>query len=286
MAQILITGGSSGIGLEMARHCLRRGHEVAITGRDVLKTEGAAEALRESVPGAEVRALTLDLGDFSAVDAFAAAVVEAMPALSRVILNAGSFTPKLRTLENGLEAMIGTMHFGHFRLMQHLLPSIQQQPGARVVVTSSVAHWLGRINEQRFFNASSHFSAATAYGQAKLANLLYARTLARRLRDTDVLVNAFHPGAVATGIWRELPSFARAFVGRTLISPARGADTGSWLILGDDDKQQRGGYFVRRKVAFSSPASRDDALGDWLWERSEAIAGVVPPSSGTTRMQA
>ena len=286
MAQILITGGSSGIGLEMARQCLRRGHEVAITGRDPLKTEGAAEELRDSVPGGQIHALTLDLGNFAAIDAFADTVRETLPALSRVILNAGSFTPKLRTLENGLEAMIGTMHFGHFRLMQHLLPGIEQQPDARVVVTSSVAHWLGRLNEARFFDAEGHLSAATAYGQAKLANLLYARTLARRMQDKPVIVNAFHPGAVATGIWRELPAMARAFVGRALISPARGADTGSWLILGDDKAEQRGGYFVRRKRALSSPASRDEALGDWLWERSEAIAGGVQPSRSTTRKQA
>ncbi|MHA7833553.1 MAG: SDR family NAD(P)-dependent oxidoreductase [Algiphilus sp.] len=286
MAQILITGGTSGIGLEMARQCLRRGHEVAITGRDPLKTEGAAEELRDSVPGGRVHALTLDLGHFAAIDAFAHTLADSLPDLSRVILNAGSFTPKLRTLDNGLEAMIGTMHFGHFRLMQHLLPGLEQQPEARVVVTSSVAHWLGRLNEQRFFNADSHFSAATAYGQAKLANLLYARTLARRMEGTDVIVNAFHPGAVATSIWRELPAVARAFVGRALISPARGADTGSWLILGDDEKDRRGGYFVRRKPVLSSPASRDEALGDWLWERSEAIAGGVQPGSRSTRKQA
>lgn len=286
MAQILITGGSSGIGQEMARQCLRRGHEIAISGRDPLKTEGAAEELRASVPGARVQPVTLDLGDFSAIDSAAGDIGRALPELSRVILNAGSFTPKLRVLDNGLETMIGTMHFGHFRLMQHLLPNIENQTDARVVVTSSVMHWLGRLDEKGFFDPGHHLSAATAYGQAKLANLLYARTLARRLEHKGVTVSAFHPGAVATGIWRELPPIARAFVGRALISPARGADTGSWLVLGDAGDSQSGGYFVRRRPARSSRAARNDALGDWLWERSEAIAGGVKPGSRKQRKQA
>lgn len=286
MAQILITGGSSGIGLEMARHCLRRGHEIAISGRDPLKTEGAVDELRSSVPGGHVQALALDLGDFSSVDAAASALGDALPRLSRVILNAGSFTPKLRTLDNGLEAMIGSMHFGHFRLMQHLLPRIEKQRNARIVVTSSVAHWMGRLDEKSFFDPTRHWSAATAYGQAKLANLLYARTLARRLEHKGVIVNAFHPGAVATGIWRELPAVARAVVGRALISPARGADTGSWLVFGDDGADHSGGYFVRRRPARSSSAARNIALGDWLWERSEAIAGGVQPVPKKQRKQA
>jgi len=286
MAQILITGGSSGIGLEMARQCLRRGHEIAISGRDPLKTDGAAEEFRTSVPGASVHPVTLDLAEFSSIDTAAGHIGKALPELSRVILNAGSFTPKLRVLDNGLEAMIGTMHFGHFRLMQHLLPGIENQPNARVVVTSSMAHWLGSLDEKRFFDPNRHLSAATAYGQAKLANLLYARTLARRLEHKGVVVNAFHPGAVATGIWRELPAVARAFVGRALISPARGADTGSWLALGDGGENHSGGYFIRRRLARSSRASRNDALGDWLWERSEAIAGGVEPVTRKQRKQA
>lgn len=274
MAQILITGGSSGIGLEMARQILRRGHEIAITGRDTGKAEAAADKLREDVAGARVTVIGLDLGDFDAIDATAPDIHDALPKLSGVILNAGAFTRQLRLLDNGLEAMIGSMHFGHFRLMQHLLPRLEQATSARLVVTSSVAHWLGRIREESFFDPSRHLHAAQAYGQAKLANLLYARALARRYADTGLRINAFHPGAVATEIWRELPGPARRVVERVLTTPEKGADTGAWLALDEAGGQHNGDYFVRRSVARSSPASRNAALGEWLWERSEAIAGL------------
>lgn len=274
MAQILITGGSSGIGLEMARQILRRGHEIAITGRDTGKAEGAADKLRADVAGARVSVIATDLADFDAIDEAAPAITDTLPKLSGVLLNAGSFTRQLRLLDNGLEAMIGSMHFGHFRLMQHLLPRLEKAKTARVVVTSSVMHWLGRIREENFFDPSRHLTAVQAYGQAKLANLLYARALARRYGDTDLRVNAFHPGAVATGIWRELPGPARRVVDRMLTTPERGADTGSWLALDEAGGRHNGDYFVNRAVARSSPASRNAVLGEWLWERSEAIAGL------------
>lgn len=284
MAQILITGGSSGIGLEMARQILRRGHEIAITGRDTGKAEAAAHKLRETVASARVAVIGLDLGDFDAIDATAPDIHEALPKLSGVLLNAGAFTRQLRLLDNGLEAMIGSMHFGHFRLMQHLLPRLEQAQSARVVVTASAMHWLGRIREESFFDPSRHLHAAQAYGQAKLANLLYARALARRYADTGLRVNAFHPGAVATGIWRELPGPARRVVERVLTPPEKGADTGSWLALEDAGVRHNGDYFVRRSVARSSPASRNATLGEWLWERSEAIAGL-PDSKPRSRKE-
>lgn len=285
MAQTLITGGSSGIGLEMARQILRRGHEIGITGRDVGKAETAADALRAQIPGARIHVVAMDLANFDAIDAAAPQILKALPRLSAVLLNAGAFTRKLHLLDNGLEAMIGGMHFGHFRLMQHLLPRLYAANSAQVVVTTSVMHWLGRVREGSFFDPSRHLSAAQAYGQAKLANLLYARTLARRSANTGLRVNAFHPGAVATGIWRELPGPARRLVDRTMITPEKGADTGSWLAL-DAPAGHNGDYFVRRGVARSSPASRNAALGEWLWERSEAIAGTAEPSPAGQRKQA
>lgn len=286
MAQILITGGSSGIGLEMARQTLRRGHEIAITGRDTGKAEAAADVLREDIAGAHINVIALDLADFDAIDAAAPEIRKVLPELSIVLLNAGAFTRQLRLLDNGLEAMIGSMHFGHFRLMQHLLPRLEKAEAARVVVTSSVMHWLGRIREDSFFDPSRHLHAAQAYGQAKLANLLYARALARRYADTGLRINAFHPGAVATSIWRELPGAARRVVDRVMTTPEKGADTGSWLALDEVGGQHNGDYFVRRGIARSSPASRNAALGEWLWERSEAIAGIPQAKPNSRKKRA
>lgn len=272
--QILVTGGNSGIGLEMVRAFARAGHEVMIAARDLGKTLGVIRQLEQEVPGARLHAVGLDLADFNSIDEAARQVLTTLTQLDTVMLNAGSFTNGLRTQDNGLESMIGSMHFGHFRLMEHLLPQLRVAPAARVVVTSSVAHWLGRINEASFRDPSRHWTDVQAYGQAKLANLIYARELARRLQGSNVRVNAFHPGGVATGIWRELPGPARKLVDRIMLTPAKGADTAIWLALSEEAGRSNGDYFVRRKRALTSPISHSEKVAARLWAISEEVAGL------------
>lgn len=271
--QILVTGGNSGIGLEMVRAFAQAGHEVVIAARDQNKTRGAIDSLRQEIPGARLHAVALDLADFARIDAAAGEILALLPRLDTVMLNAGSYTNGLRLQDNGLESMVGSMHFGHFRLMERLLPALKSAPEARVVVTSSVAHWAGYIDEASFRDHTRHRIGFRAYGQAKLANLIYARELARRTAGSGLRVNAFHPGGVATGIWRELPGPVQAVVDRVLITPAKGADTAVWLALDPAAREFSGEYFVRRKRALSSPASRDGQLAARLWQISEEVAG-------------
>lgn len=272
--QILVTGGNSGLGLEMVRAFIKAGHEVMIAARDLGKTLGVIQALEQEVPGARLHAVGLDLADFDSIDAAARQILTVLTQLDTVMLNAGSYTNGLRMQDNGLESMMGSMHFGHFRLMEHLLPQLRVAPEARVVVTSSIMHWIGRINEASFRDASRHRFDARAYGQAKLANLIYARELARRTQGGNIRINAFHPGGVATGIWRELPPGAQKIVDKVLLTPAKGADTAIWLALSPEAGDFNGEYFVKRKRAFSSPASHDREIAARLWQISEEIAGL------------
>ncbi len=272
--QILVTGGNSGIGLEMVRAFIKAGHEVMIAARDLGKTLGVIRVLEQEVPGARLHAVALDLADFDSIDAAARQILTTLTQLDTVMLNAGSYTNGLRTQDNGLESMIGSMHFGHFRLMEHLLPQLKVAAEARVVVTSSVAHWTGTIDEASFRDAARHRMDLRAYGQAKLANLIYARELARRTQGSNIRINAFHPGGVATGIWRELPPFAQKVVDKVMLTPAKGADTAIWLALSADAKAFNGEYFVKRKRAFSSRISRNREVAARLWQLSEEIAGL------------
>lgn len=272
--QILVTGGNSGIGLEMVRAFIALGHEVMIAARDLGKTLGVIQALKLEAPSARLHAVKLDLADFTSIDAAARDILNTLTQLDTVMVNAGSYTKGLRSQANGLESMIGSMHFGHFRLMQHLLPQLKVAPEARVVVTSSVMHWIGGIDETAFTDYSRYSSDAVAYGSAKLANLIYARELARRVKGSNIRVNAFHPGGVATGIWREMPGPIQSVVDKVLITPAKGADTAIWLATSDAAKSHEGGYFVRRKLRFSSPSSRNEAVAAKLWDASERIAGL------------
>ncbi len=266
---VLITGGNSGIGYEMALSLAGQGDRVIIAGRDEGKSQAAIQLIKSKHAEAQLESLPLDLGDFDDVDRFAQAALAKMPVIDVLILNAGLYTLKLHTLRNGFEAMMGIMHFGHFRLVQHLLPAVKSAAQGRVIVTSSVMHKLGKINEASFRDPSQHKVGLLAYGQAKLANLLFARELARRLKDTKVTVNAFHPGAVATPIYREAPSLAAKIMMAFMLSPQKGADTAIWLANDPSLATVSGEYFVKRKLQKGSAASRDPELARYLWELSE-----------------
>lgn len=267
-----ITGGNSGIGKEMARGLAEQGYRVIIASRDLLKSEEAVAELRQSLPEADIEAYALDLGDFDDIDRFAEVLLEKMPVIEVLMLNAGLYSHKLRKLQSGFEAMIGIMHFGHFRLAQKLLPAVEKAGQGRIVVTSSVAHNAGKINEASFTDPSQHKLALGGYAQAKLANLLFTRELAPRIvkQGSKVTVNAFHPGAVATGIWKELPGALQKVIGLFLISEEKGADTALWLATAPECAKHNGDYFVKRKLNPGSKTSRNASLARWLWEYSEA----------------
>ncbi len=266
---VLITGGNSGIGKEMARALAANGDRIIIASTDVSKSQAAADEIKAENADAQIEAMALNLADFGAIDSFASELLQRMPVIDVLILNAGLYTNGLRKLDNGLEAMIGIMHFGHFRLTNKLLDAVKAADQGRIVVTGSVAHKLGKLKPESFDNPSKHLLAFAGYAQAKLANLLFTRELARRLEGSNVVVNAFHPGAVATGIWRELPGPLRAIIMKFLVTSEQGADTAVWLANAPEAAKFNGEYFTNRKIASSSAAGRDMALAKQLWETTE-----------------
>lgn len=275
---VLITGGNSGIGLAMARGLAARGDHVVIASRDLARSQAAIETIRADYPEAGLEAMALDLGDFSDIDRFAEQLTARLPVIDVLMLNAGLLTRGIRTLPSGLEAMIGIMHFGHFRLTARLRAAVEAAPAGRIVVTASGAHRIGRLRFETFEEPRRHWFALQAYGQAKLANILFTRELARRLDGTAVTANCFHPGGVATGLWRDLPRVLQALLGMGLIDAETGADTGLWLACDDEARAYNGGYFVKRKPGRLSAAARDDALARALWTESEARMKFSPPN--------
>lgn len=266
---VLITGGNSGIGAEMAKALAARGDRVLIAARDQARSQAVVADIRAAHPQAQIEALPLDLGDFADVDRFADAVRAHTPVIDVLILNAGLFSTKLATLRNGYESMIGVMHFGHFKLVQRLLDAVKAAPQGRIVVTSSMMHALSGIDERSFTEPGRHSATYKAYAQAKLANLLFARELQRRLAGTRVTVNAFHPGAVATGIYRGMPGWVQSLIRMTMLTPAQGADTAIWLATAPELAERGGGYYVKRKLKPGSARSRDPQLAAQLWALTE-----------------
>lgn len=267
---VLITGGNSGIGYEMALALAKQGDRVIIAARSESKSQEAISKIKAAVPGAQIDSLPLDLADFGNIDNFATRLLAVMPVIDVLILNAGLYTLKLGQLANGYESMMGIMHFGHFRLARHLLDAVKSATQGRIVVTSSMIHNLGTINEASFTNPALHKTGLHAYGQAKLANLLFTRDLARRLKNTKVTVNAFHPGAVATDIYRQVPGFLQPLIRLTMLTPAQGADTAVWLATAPEMGSVSGEYFIGRKLKKGSKLSRDANLAKHLWQISEA----------------
>ena len=198
---VLITGGNSGIGFAAAKALAERGARVLLACRDGDKAQAACEAIVEGAGGSSVEAVSLDLASLESVAACADAVRERCDELDVLINNAGVMAIPRRLTEDGFEMQLGTNHFGHFALTGQLFDVLKRASDPRVVTVASLAHNFGFIN---FANLQSalFYNPWAAYGQSKLANLLFAFELERRIEDAGlhVVSNACHPGIAATNL--------------------------------------------------------------------------------------
>jgi NAD(P)-dependent dehydrogenase (short-subunit alcohol dehydrogenase family) len=195
----IVTGGNGGLGLSISRALAAHGAQVVIAARNADKAKAAAERIVGETPAAQVEFAALDLSDLDSVRAFAAGWA-ARP-LHLLINNAGVMAIPLARTKAGFEMQFGTNHLGHFALTGQLLPALIKSGAGRVVTMSSTAHKTGKI---RFddLQAEQRYSKFSAYGQSKLANLLFMRELDRRLTaaGAPVISVAAHPGYAATDL--------------------------------------------------------------------------------------
>lgn len=276
---VVVTGGNTGIGKEAARGLSRMGARVALACRDLDKARRAAEEISKET-GGEVRVFSLDLADFRSIRACAEELLAAYPRIDVLLLNAGLFLGDRRETKEGFEATFGINHLGHFLLTDLLLDRLKESAPSRIVVVSSDAHrrakhgltWddLGRTRKYAGFDV---------YSESKLANILFARELARKLEGTGVTVNALHPGFVATefgrggdvpGLLGKLVALAQVFA-RT---PQRGAETSIYLASSPNVANVTGEYFVDGRATKPNRAARDDAAARRLWDESERLVAI------------
>lgn len=266
---VLITGGNSGIGKATAAALVEQGFRVLIAARDQLKSARVANEIRARHPGAEIEAFALDLGDLDDVREFAGLIKTRAPVLDVLILNAGVFPTKQELTAQGFEMQFGVNHLGHFLLTNLLLDNVMAAPAGRIVIVSSIMHWLGHIDFSSF-EAEKGYNAVLAYGQSKLANVLFMQELAQRLEHTRVRVNALHPGGVDTGIARDLPRFAQKIYSMTTVSPEKGARSSIFLAASDEAAQLHGKFIINCKPWRVSPLARPKTAKR-LWEISSAL---------------
>jgi NAD(P)-dependent dehydrogenase (short-subunit alcohol dehydrogenase family) len=193
-----------------------------------------------------------------------------------LVNNAGLVSGRRRITGDGLELTMAVNHFAPFLLTNLLLPRLKQSAPARVVTTASDAH-RGGLLDMGDLNGEERWSAWSAYGTSKLANILFTRALARRLGGTGVVANCLHPGVIRTGLARGAPlpirvgwRVASVFFG----SPRKGAETIVYLASSPDGADESGGYFANSRLATPSVQAQDDELGEELWAASARLVGL------------
>src|SRR5947209_9002643 len=284
----VVTGANSGLGLVSARELARAGTTVIIACRNVVKGESAASEIHRDVPDAKLVIRRLDLADLASVREFADTIAGEHPALDLLVNNAGVMAPPRRLTVDGFESQIGTNHLGHFALTGLLLDALLAARAPRVVTVSSGAH---RIGTMRFDDLmwERGYNNWRAYGQSKLANLMFCFELARRAGAADSALRslAAHPGYAATNLQFAGPSrfYEKAImaVSNRVIAQsaemgalptlyAAVADVPSGSFIGPDGFMEQRGY---PKVVTAAGKAYDVAAQQRLWDLSEKLTGVT-----------
>lgn len=278
----IVTGANSGIGYETALVLAQKGATVVMACRSLPKAESAAEQIRQINPSGEVVVMELDLGDLNSVQDFAAAFLAQYNRLDLLINNAGIMMPPNGKTAQGFETQIGVNHLGHFALTGLLLDVLLQTPQSRVITVSSSAHRFGQIDFDDLHWEHKDYKPNPAYGQSKLANLLFTYELQHKLAAAGkaTIAAAAHPGWTETNLqqYSGLASFLNPVFAQpqpmgalpTLMAATdpnvRGGD-----YFGPDGFLEMRGYPV---LVQSNDASHNLADARRLWKVSEQLTGV------------
>uniref|UniRef100_A0A3Q3J1S7 Uncharacterized protein n=1 Tax=Monopterus albus TaxID=43700 RepID=A0A3Q3J1S7_MONAL len=256
---VIITGANTGVGKETARDLARRGARIVMACRDLERAEEARTDILEDTGNENVVIRKLDLSDMKSIRAFAELIKKEEKQVNVLINNAGIMMCPYSKTVDGFEMQLGVNHL------------------ARIVVVASVAHtWTGlRLDD---INSERNYDAMKAYGQSKLANVLFARSLARRLQDTGVSVFSLHPGVVQSDLWRHQHQCIQLAVKIFRIftkTTVEGAQTTIYCAVEPGLECQSGGYFSDCAPARCSRAASDDDLAQKLWEISCSMLGIT-----------
>jgi NAD(P)-dependent dehydrogenase (short-subunit alcohol dehydrogenase family) len=284
----IVTGANSGLGFDTAAVLADKGAHVVLAVRNLDKGNQAADRIKAKSPNAVIAVQELDLTSLDSVRKAADELRSTNPRIDLLINNAGvMYVPTRETTQDGFEMQFGTNHLGHFALTGQLLDNILPVEGSRVVTVSSFGHRiLARIHFDDL-QLERKYNRVEAYGQSKLANLLFTYELQRRfkLKGAPTVALAAHPGLADTELMRHLPGFIPDFFWRPFAQPT---DMGALPTLraATDPGAQGGQYYGpdgigevqgSPKVVESSKQSHNEDLQRRLWTVSEELTGVTYP---------
>jgi NAD(P)-dependent dehydrogenase (short-subunit alcohol dehydrogenase family) len=271
---VVLTGATSGIGQAAALALAKMGARVVFVARDGTRAEATLKRLEAAAPRLGHCVHLADLSSMAETRRVGRLIAETEPRVDVLVNNAGAMFADRRVTAEGLELTFALNHMAYFLMTAALKERLAASAPARVVSTSSTAHQ-GESLDFSDLQGARGYNGWRAYGRSKLANILFTREAARRLKDAGVTVNCFHPGVIATrfgsasGGWTSLlVPLVRPF----LASPERGADTLVYLASAPEAANATGAYFVKRQAVEPSAAARDDEAAKRLWEASEALA--------------
>jgi retinol dehydrogenase 12 len=273
---VLITGANSGIGLETAKALVLQNHDLILVVRTQLKAEETVKIISQIKPTANIETFIADLNDLDAVKNVADKISKKYAIINCIICNAG-YGPHLIEYNNsGLEQSFVTNYLSHFILVTKLIPQVEAAEDGRIINVASSAYKMGKV-ARMFLQNSKEINALQAYGDGKLANILFTKALAKKL--TNATIYSLHPGVVKsgfganyTGLFKFLASLMRPF----MITAIKGAQTSIYLATTplSNIKSYNGCHFEKSKPVTISYTEVTDENATWLWKKSIEAVGL------------
>lgn len=277
---VAITGPTAGIGRYTALELARRGAQLSLFCRSAEK----AQALRDEIVdegGLPPNIYLMDMADLSSVRRTAEEFMASGAALHVLLNNAGVVNTTRKVTVDGFEETLAVNHFAPYLLTGLLLPALQNGAPARIVNVASDAHAFVKSMGFEDMQAESGYKTFREYGRSKLANILFTRTLAKRLEGQGITVNCLHPGAVATSLGTQNTGFFSSALPIILKpffrSPEQGAQTSLYLCCSDAVADITGEYFAKAKLVKAKPWACDDSAAQRLWTYTEDTVGFKYP---------
>jgi len=269
----MVTGATSGIGRETALALAKKGARVVIVGRNEKKCIKTVNFIKKEAGNSSIEYINADLSSLMQVREVARKIKQKYHQLDVLINNVGGYFIKRQQSVDGFEMNLALNYLGPFLLTLLLVDMLKSSEQGRIINVSSQAHERGEIHfeDLQFIN---DFVGFDAYAQSKLAIILFTYELSRRLQDTNVTVNALHPGLVASNFGMNnglIRFYIRRLLKRGEITPEAGARTSIYLASSLSLDQCTGGYYIKEKLRKSSPASYDSSVASQLWSITKEL---------------